>query len=175
MQKEITSVDKIIAHRGHRHRGGYADDVHQTVYGSVAFEDFINSTNPYPYFLECSKITLSQAEKDKYLTLAKPPNDWQNLIDDIKVIGKREIIQLLKWRSKIKHTFDKSTKGQAEVEEWDEEEVDEVEDEEDQEPQNEDDFDNLAQQQQELLDKKSDTLLKSELQEQRKLRTKRLN
>lgn len=31
-QKEITSVDKILQKRTHRHRSGYADDVHQIVY-----------------------------------------------------------------------------------------------------------------------------------------------
>ena len=31
-------------------------------------------------------------------------------MDDIKVLGKREIGQLLKWRSKIKHVLDKNSK-----------------------------------------------------------------
>lgn len=67
----------------------------------------MKADNPYPIFLEYAKITMSEAEKEKYVSLTKTPKDFELLMEDIKVLGKREMVQLLKWRSKIKIELNK--------------------------------------------------------------------
>jgi AdoMet-dependent rRNA methyltransferase SPB1 len=71
-----------------------------TVYKSISLSDFLAKDNPYIVFMEFNKITISEEEK-RYLELVKPPSELDYLIDDIQVLGRREIMHLLKWRSKI--------------------------------------------------------------------------
>lgn len=92
-------------------------------------------------------ISFPQDQQDKYLSLTPPPKDWESMCEDILVIGKREIAQLIKWRNKVLHVQRKSkeqekknkvksiTTDGVENEEEDVEDVDEdsmdVEDDED--------------------------------------------
>ncbi|CAD8103018.1 unnamed protein product [Paramecium sonneborni] len=187
IQKEIVSVDKILQKRTQRHRSGYADDVHQTVYQMIDFEEFLHADNPYPIFIEYAGIKMTEETKQKYLNLTKPPQDYEILMEDIKVLGKREIIQLLKWRSKIKHYLSKQRREQkqqeqedlqenAEFEDLDEAEEQEEDNEDDnqlnQEVEQQDDIDQLVNKQKEALEQQYIEEQKKELKEQRKQKQK---
>jgi AdoMet-dependent rRNA methyltransferase SPB1 len=129
VQREITSVAKLLEKR--RHRTGYADDAPLTVYKALPFEEFLSTENPFPLFLEYNRIELTPQQTERYMKLAKPPADIDELLSDIQVLGKREILQLLKWKSKIKHAIWKSKKQDSVVaepqEDVEEAEVEEVE------------------------------------------------
>ncbi|CAD8187374.1 unnamed protein product [Paramecium octaurelia] len=184
IQKEIVSVDKILQKRTQRHRSGYADDVHQTVYQMIDFEQFLHAENPYPIFIEYAGIKMTEEAKQKYLSLAKPPQDYEILMEDIKVLGKREIIQLLKWRSKIKHFLSKQKREQKQLEKQEEQESAEYEDLDEAEGEGEDDevneeeaveqddLDKLVDKQKEALEQQYIEEQKKELKEQRKQKQK---
>jgi len=48
---------------------------------------------------------VSKEEKEQYLSIGKPPADLMELFEDLKVLGKREIGGILKWRGKVRHHF----------------------------------------------------------------------
>lgn len=58
VQKEITSVAKLLEKR--RHRTGYSDDAPLTVYKTLPFEEFLTIDNPFPVFIEYNKISLTK-------------------------------------------------------------------------------------------------------------------
>ena len=64
-------------------------------------------TNPYPIFVEFNKIEWNKAHADKYLSLAKHPEDFEELLDDLLLLGKRDVSNLIKWRDKIVKALNK--------------------------------------------------------------------
>ena len=55
-------------------------------------------------FAQYNKITVTEEEKNKYFGLIKnEPKDLEELLTDIKVLGKREVWTIMKWRGKIVH------------------------------------------------------------------------
>jgi AdoMet-dependent rRNA methyltransferase SPB1 len=69
------------------------------MYRVCTFEHFISCNNPFPIFMEYNKIEFTEADKAKFLPLKiKLPEDYETLMEDIKLLGKREITALIKWR-----------------------------------------------------------------------------
>jgi AdoMet-dependent rRNA methyltransferase SPB1 len=79
------------------------------LYKEINLTNFIDADNPFPVFMDYNKMIVSQEEKDKYFGLAKLPEDFNHLVDDLKVLGKRDVSILLKWRGKIKQALYKQT------------------------------------------------------------------
>lgn len=107
MNKEITSMDKLMEVR--RSRGGYADDAPMHLYKEVTFGEFIEADNPFPIFKEYNKMIVSEEDKEKYTSLVQTPEFSEELMNDLKVLGKRDVSVLLKWRAKIRQVLDKQT------------------------------------------------------------------
>lgn len=112
---DITSIDRLLEDR--RKRGGYEDNAPMHLYKELALTDFIESENPLLLFAQYNKITTTQEERDKYYPLAKKrPLDLDELFDDLRVIGKREISSILRWRGKIHHHFNNLQAKEDQVE-----------------------------------------------------------
>eukprot|EP01015_Nassula_variabilis_P020799 TRINITY_DN363_c0_g1_i3.p1 TRINITY_DN363_c0_g1~~TRINITY_DN363_c0_g1_i3.p1 ORF type:complete len:951 (+),score=305.80 TRINITY_DN363_c0_g1_i3:127-2979(+) len=99
MSTGINSIEKLFEKR--RHRGGYADDAPQSMYREIDIEQFINAENPFPIFMEFNKIKVSEDSKKRYLSLVEPPKGYEGMFEDIKVLGRREVQALIKWRNKV--------------------------------------------------------------------------
>lgn len=73
------------------------------MYKETGLTEFINSANPLLIFAEYNRIKVNPEEREKYYGISKKmPEDIDELFKDLKVLGKREIGNLLKWRGKIK-------------------------------------------------------------------------
>ena len=44
---------------------------------------------------------MDKEEKEKFLKMTKVPDDFELNLEDIKVLGKREITSIIKWKGKI--------------------------------------------------------------------------
>ena len=76
------------------------------LYKEVSLSKLMEADNPLLIFAEYNKITTTREERDKYYGIAKnQPSDLDEMFDDLKVLGKREISSILKWRGKIHHHF----------------------------------------------------------------------
>lgn len=109
--KEITSMDKLM--ENNRSRGGYDDDAPQHLYREITLEPFILADNPFPIFKEYNKMTITEEEREKYVSLVKTPPFCEELMSDLKVLGKGDVSVLLKWRAKIRQALDKQAPKQA--------------------------------------------------------------
>ena len=103
---EITSIDRLLAKRQHRHRSGYADDAKMHFTKEISLTELIESQNPLLIFAEYNKITTTKEERDKFYNLIKTqPKDLDEMFDDLKVLGKRELKSIFKWVGKLHHHF----------------------------------------------------------------------
>ncbi len=80
------------------------------MYKVCPFEHFVTCTNPFPLFMEYNKIEMNEEDKTKYLSMKiKMPEDYENLMEDINLLGRREITLLIKWRQRILNETTKQT------------------------------------------------------------------
>lgn len=61
----------------------------------------MDTENPYAVFAEFNEILVSQEDRDNFFSLTKVPEDLDVNIKDIKVLGKREVMQIVKLRDRI--------------------------------------------------------------------------
>ena len=89
-----------------KHRGGYFGKL----YNEKSFKDFIESSNPYLFLTEANKIKILTDDCKKYIEAMKCPLDYKLYFDDILILGKKEIQELIIWRNKIKAKLNKKEK-----------------------------------------------------------------
>jgi len=97
-KKPSSALNEYVKHMGKKHRGGYepGDDFRVTTAGK-----FIEATNPAEMLVTHHKILLDNPEDE---VLAKHPlttSEVRELCDDLKVLSKKDLSGLLKWRMKI--------------------------------------------------------------------------
>eukprot|EP01017_Pseudomicrothorax_dubius_P028190 TRINITY_DN3334_c0_g1_i2.p1 TRINITY_DN3334_c0_g1~~TRINITY_DN3334_c0_g1_i2.p1 ORF type:complete len:816 (-),score=275.40 TRINITY_DN3334_c0_g1_i2:86-2533(-) len=95
----INSIDKILERR--RHRQGYADDAPQSLFRRLSFDDFLKVSNPFAVFVDYNQLVLSPETLETVSAIVPPPDDLEELCADLKVLGRREIATLLKYRGRI--------------------------------------------------------------------------
>jgi AdoMet-dependent rRNA methyltransferase SPB1 len=61
----------------------------------------LETENPYAVFAEFNEILVSQEDRDNFFGLTKVPEELDVNIKDIKVLGKREVMQIVKLRDRI--------------------------------------------------------------------------
>jgi len=105
---EITSLGKLLEQR--RWRGGYEDNVPQNMFRKLRLQEFLELENPFPAFMKYNEIEISQEDREKYLGLVKLPEDFEENLKDLKVLGKREVAGIVKWRGKLLVTLRKNRK-----------------------------------------------------------------
>ena len=99
MDREVNSIDKIFQKRKKRY---IADGTPLTMFKRISFDDFLNKRNPYSTFVEYNQISFTKEDEEKYQNLVKHPDDYKELLDDICIIGKREVGSLIKWRDRLR-------------------------------------------------------------------------
>lgn len=63
---------------------------------------------PYSTFIEYNEILLEPQDKyESYCKLAIPPRDLKEICADLKVLGRRDMKVLVKWRTKIMKRLEK--------------------------------------------------------------------
>lgn len=70
----------------------------------ITLEQFIETDSPYAVFVDCTQITISPQDHEKYMSICKPPAELDDWCKDLLLLGKREISLLIKWRAKIRDT-----------------------------------------------------------------------
>jgi len=97
LSKKITSIKKLMDTKK-RSRGGYGDRT--ILYEEADFSDFMTSQDPYEYLSTVNKFHLDKKFKDEMLNIVKTPKELESIVDDVKVLGKREMEILLRYRYK---------------------------------------------------------------------------
>ena len=122
--KEANSIKKVFEKRKRRL---IDDDAPLTMFKKITLEDFVNVSNPYPVFIEYNAIDISNKETlKKYSELSKLPNDFEDMCKDIKLLNKKNVFSLIKWRAKLIQNKKKEEDKVEEVKEM-EEQVDQAE------------------------------------------------
>ena len=125
--KEVNSLKKVFEKKK---RNLIADNTPLTMYKKIKLQDFIESSNPYNAFVECNEIDVSDKDMLKqYNEISPIPTDFEEMCKDIKLLNKKQVGSLVKWKLKIDQKLKKSQNDQMVIEK--EENKDEVK-----EPQN---------------------------------------
>jgi AdoMet-dependent rRNA methyltransferase SPB1 len=110
-------------------RSGYSGKL----YNEKPFKEFIECANPYQFLMETNKIKITTDECKKYLKALDKHPDYDLYFEDIQILGKKEIQQLIIWRNKIRGKVfkaEKKTKEEPEEEEdYEEKKMEELDEE----------------------------------------------
>ena len=91
-----------------KNRSGYNTD---TLCIVKSFKDYIECSNPFKFLFETNKIKIETDDCKKYLeVLNKKPKDYELYFDDLQVLGKKEMEELVIWRNKIRTKLNLSRK-----------------------------------------------------------------
>ena len=91
-----------------KNRSGYNTD---TLFIVKSFKDFIECSNPFKFLFETNKIKIETEDCKKYLNVInKNPKDYELYFDDLQVLGKKEMEELIIWRNKIRTKLNLSRK-----------------------------------------------------------------
>ena len=105
-----------------KNRSGYNTD---TLFIVKSFKDFIECSNPFKFLFETNKIKIETEECKKYLDVVKKnPKDYELYFDDLQVLGKKEMEELIIWRNKIRTKLNLSRKENMKEKEEDKKEKD---------------------------------------------------
>jgi len=94
-------LDILHPEKKKRHREGY-EDGNYTLFKSVSAMEFIDSEDPIKLLGDVNKMTFDDEEAMKLYQHKYTNEDIKASCEDIKVLGKREFKDLLKWRKKIR-------------------------------------------------------------------------
>jgi AdoMet-dependent rRNA methyltransferase SPB1 len=101
-----------------RNRSGYSNKL----YNERSFKEFVECSNPYQFLTEVNKIKANTDESAKYLNVMKCPIDYKLYFEDIQILGKKEVQELIIWRNKIRSKIFKTVKEEKEDQEEEKEE-----------------------------------------------------
>ena len=91
-----------------KNRSGYNTD---TLFIVKTFKDFIECSNPFKFLFETNKIKIETEDCKKYISVInKNPKDYELYFDDLQVLGKKEMEELIIWRNKIRTKLNLSRK-----------------------------------------------------------------
>ena len=91
-----------------KNRSGYNTD---TLFIVKSFKDFIECSNPFKFLFETNKIKEETDDCKKYIDVIKiRPKDYELYFDDLQVLGKKEMEELIIWRNKIRTKLNLSRK-----------------------------------------------------------------
>jgi len=99
--QKITSLKRLLDKKK-KNRTGYEDEKH-VLYDETTFFDYLESEDPYEYLTKFNRLIIDEKSKDilkKHEQALKPPTDLELVVQDIKVLGRREFSHLLRLRHK---------------------------------------------------------------------------
>ncbi|RIA92491.1 Spb1 C-terminal domain-containing protein [Glomus cerebriforme] len=95
------SVDVLHPEKKKRRREGY-DDGDYTLFKAASVLDFIQSNDPIRFLGEVNKLNFDTDEAKKLLNHEAITEEIKICCEDLKVLGKREFKNLLKWRNSVR-------------------------------------------------------------------------
>jgi AdoMet-dependent rRNA methyltransferase SPB1 len=102
----INSLKAMFAKK--KSRAGYNTD---TLFIVKSFKEYIECSNPFKFLFETNKIKIETDDCKKYLNVVqKMPKDYLLYFDDLQVLGKKEMEELIIWRNKIRTKLNLSRK-----------------------------------------------------------------
>lgn len=105
--REVVTVSTLMNQKvlGRRQREGY--EAQLLVPSAVSAEDFCRSSNPLLFVKSCSAISLlpNSDITAKIAALPDTDDEIRECCKDIKVLGRRELKILLKWRLKVRQAL----------------------------------------------------------------------
>ena len=154
----VNSIKKIFEIKKRR---SIADNTPLTMHKTITLKDFVGIDNPYAVFVNFNKIAIEKGSAEQevaggsiakqkqaedlidYSTLVPYPADFEEMCADLKLLSKKQVAGLIKWRAKVINCLNKQKKprhnldieeeqeeqenGQMEEEEIEEEELRETE------------------------------------------------
>ena len=94
----INSIKAIFQRK--KNRSGYNTD---TLFIVKTFKEFIECSNPFKFLFETHIIKVETEDCKKYINLIKKnPKEYELYFDDLQVLGKKEMEELVVWRNKIR-------------------------------------------------------------------------
>ncbi|CAG9336199.1 unnamed protein product [Blepharisma stoltei] len=63
--------------------------------------EFVDCQNPYQFIADFNEFTINDEESKRYLELEAPESIFYDYIKDTKLLGRSELKNLLKWRSRV--------------------------------------------------------------------------
>ena len=113
----INSIKAIFDRK--KNRSGYNTD---TLFIVKTFKDFIECSNPFKFLFETHKIKVETEDCHKYIDIVKKqPPEYKLYFDDLQVLGKKEMEELVIWRNKIRTKLNLSRKEHLKEDEKEEE------------------------------------------------------
>eukprot|EP00429_Kryptoperidinium_foliaceum_P066860 CAMPEP_0176068104 /NCGR_PEP_ID=MMETSP0120_2-20121206/33995_1 /TAXON_ID=160619 /ORGANISM="Kryptoperidinium foliaceum, Strain CCMP 1326" /LENGTH=981 /DNA_ID=CAMNT_0017401723 /DNA_START=13 /DNA_END=2958 /DNA_ORIENTATION=- len=113
VEKKKTSLTEYLKHQSKRHRGGYdPGDLRR----DVSVKDFFDATNPAEVLVTHHRIIFDAEgceSVDKHPTTT---DDIRELCADLKVLGKKDLTTLMKWRAKIVREREKAERAARKAE-----------------------------------------------------------
>ncbi|CAG8446002.1 12424_t:CDS:10 [Ambispora leptoticha] len=110
------SVDVLHPDKKKRHRDGY-EDGNYTLYKKVSIMEFVNSDDPVRILGDANTLEFDSDEAKMLLNHESTKDEIKISCEDLKVLGKREFKNLLKWRSTIRVFVNAPKKEKVEVKE----------------------------------------------------------
>ncbi|CAG8615150.1 24845_t:CDS:10, partial [Racocetra persica] len=102
------SIDVLNPGKRKRYREGY-EDGNYTLYKECSVLDFINSDDPIRILGDVNKLKFDEKAKE-LLNDESTTEEIKLCCDDLKVLGKKEFKNLLRWRNTVKEKLDELTK-----------------------------------------------------------------
>lgn len=96
---EVNSIKKIFEKKKRKLIG---EDANLTMYKTSSLTEFLNSANPYHFFTSFNRIEIKDREFfEKMVKFVKLPVDFEEMLLDMKLLNKRQVSQILKWRTRV--------------------------------------------------------------------------
>lgn len=106
--KEVNSLKKVFEKKK---RALIPDNAPLTMYKKISLEEFIASPNPYTAFVEYNEIDVTDKDAvSKYAEICSLPSDFDDMCKDIKLLNKKQVGSLVKWKIKINQKLRKDQK-----------------------------------------------------------------
>lgn len=109
-KKAGASLAEHFKHLKKKHRGGYEEGDDNL---RVPAHDYMASDNPAAILIKAHKINLGAPGSEPIAASKFTTQDIRDMCDDLKVLGKADLSNLLKWRMKILREQDKKERAAA--------------------------------------------------------------
>ncbi|XP_010222298.1 PREDICTED: pre-rRNA processing protein FTSJ3 [Tinamus guttatus] len=108
VEVQTKSVSELISKKKPKAEG-YADG-DTTLYRRFTLMDFLKAPNPVDFLSKANEITLGNGELENHSATTE---ELRQCCKDIRVLGRKELRALLKWRTKLRRFLAKKLKEQA--------------------------------------------------------------
>ncbi len=98
----VTSLKQMLLEK--RHRSGYNEGEKGFVYAKTTLAGFVKAVNPFQMMKETTELLVDDEARLMFRKVP-PPADIELLCKDIKVLGKKDLSTLLKWRTRVLHSM----------------------------------------------------------------------